>query len=617
MCVSLVALAPLALPVASASAQPDDDRNILLMYYKEDELVVESATRSRKSITQTAENVTVITAEDIKLMNARTVAEVMNQVPGVQVFMTGGPGSSAPASIQGSDNRHTAVFVDGVPLNNLSDNVADLGVLPVQNIQKIEVIKGPASSAWGSALGGVINIITKSGSAERPGFMVSASLGERSTEDHRVEASGREDRLGYYLSAGRLRSDGFRARNDFDGDRAFLKLGYDLTRNTSITFSIGYEEFDRGVAELVDYDLFLRDSGSAVRSTAGLKNQVSDTVTLDLSLWHLRQDQDIHNYLLSTGSEFSKDTYEDEGFGTGVKLTWQPIDHTIVLGADLESKKLLSNTIAGGAQSLRKTACYANDTMTFGRLSVIPGIRFDKTDTNGEFTSPSLGLTYKPAEALLLRAYAARGFSLPPFAFTFGDNIFHISNPDLKMERVWSYQAGAEATLPRNLWLKASAFQHDVSDVIVTEMLSASTFRSVNSGRQRRQGMELELRTAPVFHTSLTAGAVFMHARDRDTGETIMNIPQRTYDLGLLYDHDALKAQVKGHAISWNTDAAVEGKYSAFVFDLHLTKKVPLRGRLSLEVFADVNNLFNDDQYAFSVYRNPGRWVDGGVRLLF
>jgi vitamin B12 transporter len=175
-----------------AYSQPDEDKNFLLMYFKEEELVVESPTRGPKSITQVAENITVVTADDIKIMNAHTLAEVLNTVTGVQVLLTGAPGSSAAAYIQGSEQRHVSVFMDGIPLNNLSDNVTDVGSIPVQNIEKIEIIKGPASSAWGSALGGVINIITKSGNEEGSHGVASASGGERNTSDLRIETSGKQ-----------------------------------------------------------------------------------------------------------------------------------------------------------------------------------------------------------------------------------------------------------------------------------------------------------------------------------------------------------------------------------------------------------------------------------------
>ena len=139
------------------------------MYFDEDELFVVSTTRSLKSITRIAENVEVVTTEDIELMNAHTVADVLNTVTGVQVQTNGGTGAFSFVNIQGSDQRHVAVFMDGVLLNVFTDNIADIAMIPVQIVEKIEIIKGPASSAWGSSLGGVVNIITKAGSFGKSG----------------------------------------------------------------------------------------------------------------------------------------------------------------------------------------------------------------------------------------------------------------------------------------------------------------------------------------------------------------------------------------------------------------------------------------------------------------
>jgi vitamin B12 transporter len=600
-----------------AFAQSEEDKRILLMYYKEDELTVESATRSPKSITQTAENVTVITAEDIKLMNAHTVADVLNTVPGVQVNMTGGPGSIALASIQGSDNRHVTVFLDGIPLNNLSDNVTDLGLLPVQNIKKIEIIKGPASSAWGSALGGVINIITKSGSADKAGGMASVSYGERNTGDFRLETSGKKDRFGYYVDAGRLQTDGFRPHNDFAGNNAYAKLTYDLTRDTNVFFSIGYDNVKRGIADLPDFDLFINNTVETTKSTFAVRSAISSEAELYLSLWQLYNRYDVHNYQSSTGAELSDNIFNDTGYGLSARITWTLEKNMIVIGTDINNKKLESNVITDGMQKLRQSAYYINDTMTIGRLSIIPGVRYDITSTNGDFTNPSLGMTYKLTDTTLVRAYAGHGSNIPPFSATFGDNVFILPNPDLKMEQVWSYQGGVETSALYYLWMKLSAFRHDLKDVIENEPISATQFKVVNGGRERREGLEIELKTLPIFHTFLTAGAVFMTTTDQSTGQTVPNAPQRTYDLGLQYDNKSFKALLQGHYIYWNALPAANGKYNSFNYDLHLTKIFDIHNKQTVETFFDIHNMFDVAQYSMAVFKTPGRWIEAGVRYAF
>lgn len=238
-------VAPLAFCL-SAFAQTDEEKNFLLLYFKEEELVVQSATRSPKPLAQTAENVTVVSAADIELMNAHSVAEVLNAVTGVEVWFTGGPGQMAQGYIQGSETRYVTVIIDGVVLNNLGSNVADIGMIPVQNIEKIEIIKGPASSAWGSSLGGVVNIITKSGTSGNQGGLASASYGTKDSGDFRAVARGKKGKTGYYFAAGRLQSDGLTPYFDVSENSGYAKLTYDLTDNTGILFTLGYEKNARG-----------------------------------------------------------------------------------------------------------------------------------------------------------------------------------------------------------------------------------------------------------------------------------------------------------------------------------------------------------------------------------
>jgi vitamin B12 transporter len=228
-------------------------------------------------------------------------------------------------------------------------------------------------------------------------------------------------------------------------------------------------------------------------------------------------------------------------------------------------------------------------------------------------------MTYRIGEATLLRASAARGFSVPALAGTYGNNLSHIANPDLKMEKVKSYQIGAETAAVKYLWVKVSGFRHDLDDVIdnVRSSPTATTSITVNSGRERREGLEVELRTAPVYHTTLNAGASFISAKDRDTGKTIKSVAQRTYDIGLQYDDGSFKALVKGHYIYWNTDDFFKGKYDDFIVDAHIMKTLYTRNDHSMEAFADVHNLFDDEQYPFGIYKNPGRWFEAGVRYVF
>jgi len=611
----LASIAFLSTLTPVAFAQADIDKQFLLMYFKEEELVVEAPTRGKKSLTQVAENVTVITADEIKLMNAHTVAEVLNTVTGVQVFITGGPGSMASAGIQGADSARVSVFIDGIPINELASNTTDIGSFPVQNIDKIEIIKGPASSAWGSALGGVINIITKTGKENAAAGLISASYGQKNTGDIRIETSGKEERVGFYISAGRLQTDGFRPHNEFSGNNAFAKLSYDVTPDTTLTASVGYDNLERGVYDIPAYDLFGNNDVKSTRSSLSLRSILNSSSELNLSIWQISRESKYYIYM--SGSEISRDRYHDKGYGFSAKIAWNYQLHKVIVGADFDSSELESNVIADGKKSIEKYAYYINDTMSFGDLSLTPGARIDKTDTNGDFTSPSLGATYKIQDTLL-RAYVAKGFNIPELAATYGDNLLHISNPDLKMEKVKSYQVGVESTAVKYLWFKLNAFRNDVDDRLsLVTAPSGTQSITINQGHERLEGLDIELRTAPLYHVSLRTGASFIRAEDRETGQKIENVPQKTFDAGLQYDDGSLNALIIGHYIYWNSAAAAEGKYDRFVVDFHVNRKIVVSEQQELHAFVDIHNIFDAEQYRYSMYKNPERWFEAGLRYAF
>ncbi|WP_239027973.1 TonB-dependent receptor [Geomonas subterranea] len=135
-----------------APAWSDDDlSSVQLFNGGETELV--SASRSPRPASQTAENITVITAEEIAALNAHTLPDILYAVTGIQLEINGTPGTNTNIEIQGSDFDHVLVLIDNVPINSLADNFPDPGSIPAQIIERIEIVKGAASSSWGSALG--------------------------------------------------------------------------------------------------------------------------------------------------------------------------------------------------------------------------------------------------------------------------------------------------------------------------------------------------------------------------------------------------------------------------------------------------------------------------------
>jgi len=603
-----------------AFGQGEREMTTLKMFYDEDDIVV-TPTRYPKSISRVAENVTVITAEDIKAINAHTLADVLYYVPGVHEQITGGPGSAANPFIQGSNTRHILLLIDGVAQNNLSDFFPDVSAVSVQAIERIEIIKGPASSSWGSSLGGVINVITKSPDETRSfGGIASSSIGERSTGDYRGEVSGTAAGVGYYLSGGGLLSDGLLPHNGFHGGNLYTKLKYAPTDRTDLTFTLGYNKGSRQVGEVPLLSLSFDNDYQNLFATLAFNYAFSRDLSLDLALRSTWRDNQSFQKQLDTGFSLSGTRVEEQNYGAGAKLVWTPRDHEMVFGVDFDSGHLESLSFKDGKQRLEKWAIFLNETVSLGKISLTPGFRYDHTSTNGDFWSPSVGVTYTPLESTVLRAYVARGFNTPPLAFTFGDGFFFAANPALEMETVWSYSLGFETTMLRYAWVKTTLFRHDINDLVGDIQLADGRFTFTNQGKQRRQGVEVEVKTMPVFNTSLTFGYAFVDAKDRENDETIPLVARNTYDVGLQYDdRKSFRAALKGRYIQWHGEPADNGRYTAMIWDLHLSKKLFAfkDERRELEAFFSAHNLFNGAQYPSFPFRNPRRWFEGGIRFYF
>jgi vitamin B12 transporter len=602
-----------------ALAQIEEEIRILQMYFKEDELVV-TATRTPKPISQVAENITVIAAKEIENMNAHTLSDVLNTVSGVQMDIRGGPGSETNALIQGSQFIHVLVMIDGVALNNLSNNAADISSIPVQNIERIEIIKGPASSSWGSSLGGVINIITKSIEQKRKaGGTASASYGKGNTGDYRADASGTIDNVGYYIYTGKLISDGLRPNTNFYENNLYTKLKWDINKKTNMMFIFGYNRGSREQGRILEIDRSRSTDFEYLFSTLSMNYSINHKADLNFSFRTSRKNSDLFEYQLSTGEERGVYNYDDKGTGGSAKFTWKNDIHNIALGTDYDDGDLKSDSIAEGRQHLEKWAVFLNDTIAINEFSFTPGIRYDHTNTNGDFLSPSFGITYELAEQTIVRGYISRGFNIPLLSWTFGTGQPNLMpNPDLEVEKVWSYYAGMESAFLKYFWAKTTFFRHDINDAIDSEQLPDGTVTKVNKKKQRRQGIEAEIKTVPVNYTSLFTGLVLIDAKDRDTGERLQGIPRYTYDIGIQYDNnDSLKAFLKGHYIWWTPETYAKGKYNSFIWDANLSKKIFDSQKRSAEILLAAHNIFNGSQYLNENFKNPGRWIEGGVRLKF
>ncbi len=621
-------LAILALIGAPAAAQTGGELEVLNMFYSEKELTVVSATRAPRPINEIAENMSVITAEQIRMMNAHTLGEVLARVPGVFVAGNGDFSDNSAASIQGSNTEgHIRVLVDGMTWNQLSGRNALFFTIPVEIIDRIEVVKGPASSAWGSALGGVINIITKPvGHNAAPEGIVSASYGEADSQDYRAAASGAVGPAGYYLFAGHQRSDGLRDDRAFETDTLFGKFSMPVTDILELSLSTAYSNpLKKDGTSLTPYPITFQYNARTFFVQAMADARLSPAFSVNVLAYHYEQRMSIPAWALDpSGDQAEKlyeDIYEEETLGVNARLTWKSRFQTLAAGVDFESGQLDQFSIDPAGRLTFKSdedrwAVYANDTFTFGRWRVTPGIRYDDLDTSGGFLSPSLGIAYEPWDGTVFRASAARGFNAPGLSLTQGGSWNLAPNPDLEPETVRSYQGGVETRAIPYCWVKLSLFYHDVEKLLVRTPFDGSSDKILNIGEAVRQGVELAMETAPYLGIS-ALGSLSYYEQDEQGSEKAGD-KRYSFNTGVRYGSETIRADIFGRYIWWDQeDTGLGGSYDDMIVDLNVSYAPDVDFAVKPEIFSTVHNLFDGEQYSAFWKRNPGRWAEVGMRFRF
>ncbi len=600
-------LAVFFLAPSQSFAEYDKEMQYLHMYFSEDEFVV-SPTRALKPLSEVAENIFIVTAEDIKNMNAHTLLDVLDKVPGIFVSFQGHDfGGTGLIKIQGSNENHVLVMVDGVRWNFIADGNAVTGTIPVGIIKRIEIIKGPASSSWGSSLGGVINILTKDkGYAADPEATVSASYGERNTQDYAADVSGQAGTTDYYLFVGRQSTDGLRNNRTYDNDLLYSKFNMPISSDSNLTFTAGYSKPNN------DFGFTAYSATAETRAffvTASFVSDISDQLSFESSLyWYENKfTYDLRDSV--DGSQIAGFVTDEKTVSGNGKLLLTHDRHSVVFGVDASNGNT-KQTPTDYDYEITNWALFANDTIIFEKLSVTPGIRYDHFNNSDSFISPSIGITYKLSDRSLLRGSLARGFTeaLPAYIYGGGHNMD--PNPDLKPENVWSYQVGIDSRIPDFLRYSVMFFQHKQKDAQekVNDMF-------VNVGNIDREGIEVELETAPVFNTSLKTAFAYAQKNTLYSDDP----EEEKYAVKVIVAYDDRKAflsQLAGSYMWWDPDHNSKGE-SGMLWDLNLRKKVYLINKVKTEFFLSVHNIFNDSEYFHTLYENPDRWIEGGVRLNF
>ncbi len=595
----------------------------------------------------------------IEAQGARTVQEALRYLPGIIGDGTAGGQLGALSSqfIRGSNTAQVLILLDGRPINDVGFfGGFDLSEFSTDNIERIEVLPGGASSLYGSdALGGVINIITRI-PTDQPETNTRLAVGSFSLNEQAIQTSGKGDNLGYSIGYTRLQS-----QNDFDftidsiglSDRrrnadvlynnGNLKLSYQLNDRNTLTFSSLLLTKNFGVA-----------GGVPIPGTIGEFNRLTDRarqntreIFNELSLSSLLgegQDSILTTKIFADFLKYNFDNPDPANFGTrddvnrtsfGLQAqhNWQlSPTQNLTYGFDYRNTTALNETFNYGSQrsvinydgSIGQGAGFARYEIKFSPTFVAHGgIRQDFNSlANGSFTSPSAGIRWGLTDSTTIRANYARSFRAPQILNLTGLAAFNVvGNPDLKPERGDSFDIGIDQQIGDFGLLRLTYFVNIISELINFRFGSpSSTYENI--GEVRTTGIEAvaNFQLAPNFYTfvnyTLNDPRITNDRNSNLIGKELSFRGADVLNLGLSYEtraglYAAILLRNLGSFFVNNTNTQSLPGYTS----IDLKFRVPVDRFLS--VSGGIDNLFDQQYQQFPGFPGVGRSFRLGVSYRF
>ncbi len=490
----------------------------------ETETVVVSATRFGIPLDQSPASVSVIDSKDIEIKQIERVSDALREVPGLAVVQTGTPGQLTSVFTRGLNSAHTQVLFDGIPINQGLAGQFDFANLTTDNIDRIEIVRGPQSTIYGPrALAGAIQIFTKQGSGS-PGVTVSEEGGTYGTFRETLTSDGKIDILDYSIGASRLDTDNARPNNQYRNSNVIADLGLSLNEQLRIGSLFVYSESETGnpnsIFNFHPVDHFLTEKW-LIGPHADWKPTDWWDHRLIFDYDHERQVNDPNFDGFVPGTTFIGPTralfrrtqldYQNDLRPTSwFTLTDGFFYSHVISGQERPFVSQLFGPLPTFiSDETKEIAGFLQATVNISNLIFVAGGRIDHFNQFGNVWTYRVASSYKIDKTdTTLHASVATGFSPPSSQ----DKIFGM-NPGLRPEKDFGYDAGIEQRLwERRVTVGATYFHNDLSNVIGFN----GQFRTLNLGAAETQGVETELRVTPITDLDLRASYTYLEAEKTD-----------------------------------------------------------------------------------------------------
>jgi vitamin B12 transporter len=556
-----------------------------------------------------------------------TTSEILSFSPGVVVRDFGGFGQLKTLSIRGSSNDQVVILLDGIRLNSPLGGGVDLSTIPVDYVDKFEIIRGGASALAGSdAIGGVVNIVTKK--TDKPFTSLSATYGSFETLLLNASRAQKIGNLGYFLSYTHAQSNGDfefksvndltvkRINNEFHSESFLGKLDYDLD-GWKIGFLNEFFYDDRGVPGLGEFqqpDANQKDIRNLTSVNISKEGFLKPDIDFDLVLYNRFDNLKFKNPEPTLGPPI--DTLSKIfTFGATPRLTWYaPFNQILTIATDFRGD-VLRNEEFGNPDRFTYSFFASDEISLFEDLIQInPLVRYDLYRTSAETSttehgfSPKLGVILNPINYISLKGNIGRSFRAPSFGeLFFPEEGFIGGNPNLKPETSFDFDFGFIFSHPR-IGFEINYFRNKIDDLILFVFVSAQRIEPLNVGNAKEQGIETSLILRPFEFIELFAGYTFLDGELDETGAQLPGRPRNKFDLRAVLKQRHLK-------LFWETHYEDKIPLTPFpnsqTTDARTTFDVGATGEWwKLFVTVEVKNLFNNldvrDALDFPL---PGRTV--------
>jgi len=637
-----------------AENEKKDEESIATM-----EEVVVTATKTELSMEKIGgSSVTVITAEDIEDKKLSTVEEVLKGVQGIDVKATGGAGTQASIFIRGADPKNTLVLLDGIMVNDPSSihRNADLANLTVDNIERIEVVRGPMSVLYGSnATAGVINIITKKGKG-KPSVYAGTEGGSYGTWRTYGGASGASDKFNFALAASMTETGGFSQANE-ENDRiphAGNTSEDDGWVNTTISGKAGADitpDFDiNATVRFIDAEVEIDDF-----AWAGYAGDRFDFVGFiqapspngpNMALTESNQifgKIDAHNFFFDRFLESTlyyqegrqeRKTYDNDGNlsdefdGKNYEIAWQGNlnlhgMNVVSIGTTYFNELYDSNT--SPEKSTDITSFWAQDQLSLDEdFSFVAGLRYDDHKNFGNKTTYRIAPAYtiNQTETTLKASYGT-GFRSPSLFELFADPVpawaFLGGNPDLKPETSIGWDVGIEQKLSKNnAKIGATYFAMVFEDRI---NYTGGTYDN-DIGETKTDGIEAFVQWMPAPVLDFLLNYTYTTSRDPDGNQLIyqplnkisLNTKYYIFEKGILNLDIYWVDERDTGSFDMDENGNPAEKLDAYTL-VNVSALYDIND--SLQVYGRVDNLFNQFYEESWSYATPGLSAYIGVKVSY